>query len=449
VAIGLDPSDPLVAFGVFAGLVLVGFLGNAAFAYLRLNDTLLLMLLGLVLGPGLGLVSGEAMRPVSRVVGPLALVLILFDGGLGLRFRDLLHGVGSALALAFLGFGFTVGAVGAALVLAAGLDWLPALTFGAIVGGTSSVIVMSSLAYIRSTRKTDTALAVESAITDILVVVAVFAMVKVATAGATPTALGVAGQVGGLFGASLALGTAGGFLWLLVLPAVRDRPFGYMLTLAWVFIVYIAAEVLLRPISSGGGPLAVLALGIVLGNAASFGRWGQAQVGDGFGNGLKRFQSELAFLVRTFFFIALGILVDPALLADAAVLGTGLAIFAALAIARYLAVGLTVRNPGLGAEGWVMLLMLPRGLAAAVMAGVPLAAGMAGTEDFVAYAFIVVGLTNLVATIGGFVLGGPKPVEKQATSFVTPGRAGLVVARQRPPKDPPGAPGARLPRLPR
>jgi potassium/hydrogen antiporter len=439
-ALDLSPSDPMVAFGGFALLVFVGFLGNLAFAYLRFNDTLILMALGVLIGPVFHWIEPSAAAPIAAVAGPLALILILFDGGLALKFKDLLHGVGPAFALALLGFAFTVGAVATVLVMQANTPWLSALAFGAVVGGTSSVIVMSSLAYIRCKPKTATTLALESALTDIFVVVGVFALATAGGAAALASGVGgfdaggMAAKMGILFGASLAIGAAAGFLWLLVVPAVRDHPFGYMLTLGTAFTVYLLAEWAIGAVSGGGGPLAVLAFGIVLGNATGLGKWFKEHAGEDFGKGLKRFQGELSFLVRTFFFIQLGILVDPTLLDDADVVATGLMLFGALALARYLAVGFTVRNPVLGREGWVMLLMMPRGLAAAVMAGVPLAAGMPGADRFVAYAFILVGLTNLVSTFGGFVLGGKSLENQPPEGVVFVRRTPLIDARRRPSK---------------
>lgn len=404
----IDPRDPLVFLAAFSLLIFVGYVGNLFFSRLRFNDVLLLMGLGVALGPILGWIDPASIQPISAVVGPVALILILFDGGLALKFRDFARGLGPAVALAFLGFALTVGAVAAALVYQTGASWLLAATLGCIVGGTSSVIVMSSLAYVRSTRTTDTALALESALTDILTVVAVFTLVGILLDGTTPSAAGIGTTVALLFGVSIAVGAVAGLLWLLFVPAVRDHPFGYMLTLGVAIALYVGTELLLEDIS-GGGPLAVLAFGIILGNSASLGAWMKRWVGDGFGAGIKRFQGEIAFLVRTFFFIQLGILVDPSLLTERSTLVVGLGLFAALAVARYLAVAITLGRPLLGTQGWIMWLMMPRGLAAAVMAGVPAALGVAGVEDFVAYAFILVAASNVVTTLGGFLFGGKKP----------------------------------------
>lgn len=403
--------DPLVWLAGFAGLIFIGYAGNLIFRGLRFNDVLLLMALGVVVGPVLGWVGAGTIEPIANIIAPLALILILFDGGLALKLSDFRKGLGPAVALAVFGFALAAFGTAAILVYEDGVRWATGFTFGCIVGGTSSVIVLSSLAYMRSTRATDTALALESALTDIFVVVAVFTLVGMVIHDAHPSPVEVGRDAGILFSVSILAGAAAGFLWLALVPAVRDHPFGYMLTLGAALAVYVGTETGLRQVSGGGGALAVLAFGIVLGNGSHMGARMARWVGPGFGAGIKRFQGEISFLVRTFFFIELGILVDPALLDDRRTVMVGLLVFAALAVARYLAVAITVGKPWLGKQGWIMWVMMPRGLAAAVMAGVPAAAGMPGSEDFVAYAFIVVAASNVLTTMGGFILGGRKPKE--------------------------------------
>lgn len=401
-------SDPLVAFAAIAGLILIGYLGNLVFSRFRFNDTLLLILLGVLIGPVFKVVDPASLAQVALVVGPLALILILFDGGLAMRFQDLAHGAARALVLSLVGFVLTVGAVAAAVHVLLDVPLTSALVLGAVVGGTSSVIIMPSLAFVRSNRKTDTVLALESALTDVLVVVSVFTLVQVAVAQAAVEAQGVATQLASLFAVSLLLGGLGGVLWILVVPAVGGKSYGYMLTLGTALALYVASEYLTGQ-QGGGGPLAVLAFGIVLGNAHGLGKKLRERMGNQFGEGIRRFQGELTFLVRTFFFIELGILLDPALLSDVAVLGAGFLVFGALCLARYLTVGMINGKVVLADQAGIQFWMMARGLAAAVMAAVPMARGVPGADDFVAITIVVVVLTNAATTLGGFLYGGPKP----------------------------------------
>ncbi len=51
-------------------------------------------------------------------------------------------------------------------------------------------------------------------------------------------------------------------------------------------------------------------------------------------------------------------------------------------------------------DRFVMMSMLPRGLASAVLATMPVASNIKGTETFVEYTFAVIVLTNILMTIG-------------------------------------------------
>ena len=72
---------------------------------------------------------------------------------------------------------------------------------------------------------------------------------------------------------------------------------------------------------------------------------------------------------------------------------------------RYISVGLTVLvyNSKRGYR-FVMLSMLPRGLASAVLATLPAAANINGSERFIDYTFAVIVLTNIIMTIGVFMV---------------------------------------------
>ncbi len=406
-ATGFAPE--MVAFGAVAALILVGFIGNVIFARYRLNDTLLLILVGVLVGPvscrlfSDCLVAPSSLEGITPIVGPLALILILFDGGLALKFRDLAHGVGAAMVMAITGFTVTTAAIGALASLLLDVPLMTGLILGAIVGGTSAVVVLPSLVHLKTNAKTTTVLSLESAITDVLVVVMAFAFIAIAVAGQGPDPQSLAGTLVTTFIVSIVIGSAAGAGWLAVSRGIVHKQYGYMVTLGVMFGLYVLVQFLLED-GPGGGPLAVLAFGIVLGNGQSLGPWFEKRADATFSTGFKRFQAEIAFLVRTFFFVYLGILVDLDLLIDPVIFGVGLALFIALVASRYLAVAATTRSLKLNEDGGIMLAMMPRGLAAAVLAAQPAEQGVGGTESFVALAFLLLVLTNIATTVGTFTL---------------------------------------------
>lgn len=402
-------ADPLVVFGAIAGLMFLGFAGNLIFSKFRFNDTLLLILVGVILGPASGLLPIEAMAEISNIIGPLALILILFDGGLALKFRDLMGGLGSAATLGIIGFTLTTAAIGFLVAFSLDIPLMTALILGGILGGTSALVVLPSLEQMKTDKKTATTLGLESALTDVLVVVVSFTLISIVALGQAPDAQGIASKLLIVFVVSLFIGISTALLWIWLLPNVRDKPFGYMLTLGVMFALYVVTEWILQEVSSGGGPLAVLAFGVILGNAESLGQFG-ARVGDDFGPGIKKFQGEISFIVRTFFFVYLGVLVDFSVLADLYIWAVAILIFVVMLATRYIAVVGTTLSPRLQGDAKVLLCMMPRGLAAAVLAAIPSQLGIPGTEPFIGLAFLILLFTNILSTVGAFVLDGePKP----------------------------------------
>ena len=449
----LDGSDPLVFLGALALLIGLGFVGNLIFSKLRFNDTLILIGVGVVAGPVTGLISPDSLAGVSSIVGPLALILILFDGGLALKVQELMHGLGSAAALGFIGFTLTFLVVGGVTAFALDIPIMSGLLLGAILGGTSALVVLPCLEHMDVKKKTGTTLGLESALTDVLVVVVSFTLISIVAAQTVTTeavsnvtaaspaindyAQGIAGRLLAAFALGILLGVIGGFLWLALYPRVRDKPFGYMLTLGFMFFLYVSTEWVLGGLEvSGGGPLAVLSFGVVLGNYDAIERFAK-RVGEGFGTGMKKFQGEISFLVRTFFFVYLGILVEPELLADVKIIGIGILVFVAMLAARYLAVMATTRKLRLEGDDLVLWIMGPRGLAAAVLAAEPARQGVPGTESFVALAFMALVLSNLFSTVGTLLMEnkGAPPPDKPAVAPAKPApKAPTKPATKAPPR---------------
>jgi cell volume regulation protein A len=86
--------------------------------------------------------------------------------------------------------------------------------------------------------------------------------------------------------------------------------------------------------------------------------------------GLKRFESEIAFLLRTFFFVYIGLMVT---ISDIKIVIVGVIISLILLLARFGAVRVaTARCSELIEERPIMSVMLTRGLAAAVLATLPM-----------------------------------------------------------------------------
>src|ERR1700742_3404838 len=78
-------------FALLGGLLVLAFLANRLVRFTRVPDVIILMATGILIGPTLHWVNPDAFRGVIHGFGSLALMLILFEGGLDLKLREILQ----------------------------------------------------------------------------------------------------------------------------------------------------------------------------------------------------------------------------------------------------------------------------------------------------------------------------------------------------------------------
>ncbi len=397
--------DATLVLAAFAATIVLGFLGQVFFRLTKISDILILMAFGLAMAWFLDALDPEPFRILAPVVGTFALLIILFEGGLDLRLRELFSGLGRATVLAVVGFALSVLAVAGVAYWWFQLPLLTSLLLGSILGGASSIAVMPIVRGLAVHPKTRVVLSVESALTDVLCVVGALTLIDILVLGTRPEVENVGREIGSSFAIALGVGLVIGPLWLKALDLLRNFGNIYMLTVAAIFVLFLGTETL-----GGTGAIAVLVFGVILGNAGAMRRV-LGLHGHGFGRDLRQFQSEVAFVVRAFFFVYLGLIFDVSLVTMDLLVGS-LVLVAVLMVAR----GVTVLVSSVGSEAMrpdrgVWWALMPRGLAAAVLAGIPAAEGIAGTGSFVAYATLVIIWTNLLGSLAGLFVRKRKPAE--------------------------------------
>ncbi|MDO8596110.1 MAG: hypothetical protein Q7R45_05755, partial [Sulfuricaulis sp.] len=95
--------DPVSLFLlIMAGILVMGILGEVIFVRTKVPDVLWLVLVGLLIGPVFNIVPRDFVWGIAPFFASLALVVIMFEGGLGQKFRDVLAGAprGTTLAVA-------------------------------------------------------------------------------------------------------------------------------------------------------------------------------------------------------------------------------------------------------------------------------------------------------------------------------------------------------------
>lgn len=345
------------------------------FSKTNVPDVLVLMLVGILLGPLLGVVTPADFGRVGSLIATIALVVILFEGGTSLNLDVLGKSLGTTGLLAIVCLLLTVVIASLVGVIVLGLEPLPAIMLGFILSGTSSAVVIPMVNALKMTGKPATVLVLESALTDVLCIVGVFALLQIHTQGGVEAGRLVGSVMAALIFATV-IGVLGGIGWLLVLGKVRDFPNTISSTLAYVFIVYGVTEMF-----GFSGAIAALALGITLTNYEKLGLNRIPNVDQTLvplNETDLTFYREAVFLLKTYFFVYLGISIqfsDVGMAATAIV--TVLMVYAMrLVLTRFIfrSTSYNLRDSA------ITSLMAPKGLAAAVLATLPLDAGVIGGE---------------------------------------------------------------------
>ena len=171
----------LLAAGV---VIFLGVAGEAFFKKTGIPDVAFLMVLGVILGPVLGLIQPEAVIQVVPYFAALALIIIMFDGGLNLDIKHVIKTAHFSSTLAILGFILSVAVISTAAHYALGWLWLESILLGSIVGGSSSAIVFGLVRNVKISEEAKSMLSFESALTDILATIVAFILFEAILAGA-------------------------------------------------------------------------------------------------------------------------------------------------------------------------------------------------------------------------------------------------------------------------
>ena len=368
----------------------------------QIPDVLLLIGVGLLLGPVTTRATPEDFGKVGAAASTIALTIILFESGLSLGAASLLKSARSALMLSGAAFVTTVGVVAAVATAALGVSTPLALATGAILGGTSSAVVIPLVRQLGLGELATTVMVLESALTDVLCIVLAYAFLGAVISGTT-SAFAIEWSVLSSFGLAVLIGAGAALLLLLIVSAVQALPNAMVVLTAWVLITFGVAEEL-----GASGAIAALALGFTLSNRDALGiskfpAFAHLQHFDESAY-VVRFTGDLVFILKTFFFIYLGISIR--FYSWSIVAWSLVAVIGAYA-ARLALVRLTLGPAVPRRDAAVASVMAPKGLAAAVLAGVPMQMGIAGGEAVQQFVYMVVLVSIIVTSVAIPLLGVP------------------------------------------
>lgn len=255
--------------------------------------------IGVLLGQdGVGVQFSDTA--LTRTLGYAALVVILTEGGLSTKWRDIRPAIPSAAVLSTLGVAVSVAVTAAAGHYLVGLGWQPALLMGAVVSSTDAAAVFSVLRRVPLPKRLTGVLEAESGFNDAPVVILV---VTFSAADVTPGHWYVlVGEIALELAIGLVVGLLVGRLSALGLDRVALPSSGlYPIAVMSLCVLAYAGGAM----AHGSGFLAVYVTALILGNAKLPHR-----------PAVRGFADGLAWVAQIGLFVLLGLLVTPHDLVD-------------------------------------------------------------------------------------------------------------------------------------
>ena len=377
--------------------VVAGLFAQVLAAHWRIPPIVPLLIVGMAIGPsGLGVIHPASLGSGLSIVVKLCVAVILFDGALNLRLRDLKLALGEVRRLVTIGALVTWAGATLAALFIAGMSGPVALVFGALLTVTGPTVVQPILRRVRVSRRLKAVLEGESILIDPIGAVLAVAVVHVmlGVAGVHPIGFfesvwAYAGRliVGALVGISAALFLSA----LLNVRGLVPADLANLVALAAVWGAFGISEA----IKSESGITAVVAMGLSMqgGTIPEERR-------------LRRFKEQLTVLGISLLFVLLSANLPLSVLREEGARGV-LTVAALMFVVRPLSVWAALRRSDLSWRDRAFISWIaPRGIVAASVASlfaIELTdAGFAEGQRLLAITFLTIALT---VTLQGLTAG--------------------------------------------
>ncbi len=322
------------------------------------------------MGPVFHIIDPNSFGKFGSLFSNLVLIFILFESGTDLKIQEVKASFKESAGITTAGFITTWITLYFLCKEIFDMSVLSSLFTGAALGGTSSAVVVGLVNKLQVRPKTATTLIIESAESDVFTLAIPLSILGLMLTGKVAPGMVISQFIASLT-LSLLMGLGGALLWSLIInkiPALKSTKFS---TPAFLFILYGLTEFL-----NFSGPLTALSFGIAIGNLQYFEPRVLEKIIPNKSIVLppaeKEFFSEMVFLLRTFFFLFIGLSIQ---IQRTDLLLWGALITLILFVVRLLIVKLIITRETPCFDKATIAIMIPKGLGAAVIATLPLQQG--------------------------------------------------------------------------
>lgn len=337
------------------------------------------------------------------MVTTISLIIILLHSGFEFNIFDIAKTFSKATFFTVTTFILTILFVSSFMIFVVKWSVLTALLLGVISSGTTTVTVFHLIEDLTMKKDVKQLLVLESIINDVTIVTGGVIITRFIVAEETLGAAFDAQEIASTIFGSILIAIAGGFvfflLWFYTLDLTKTSTIHFVYTLGLLFVMYDVMEFL-----HGSGPIAVLIFSLLVGNSANL--FERFRLNENILNAsrsavksIKEVLDDFSFLVKTFFFVFLGIIFDPSML-DTNVIQILAGILGCIVIGRYISSKiLAFRHRDFSPYSKIIAVMLPRGFTATVVAFLPAEEGVT-IPGFTEIILLMVLVTTVIAIAG-------------------------------------------------
>ena len=385
-------------------LVFTAHLFSALFVKTRVPEVLPLMLLGILIGPVLGIVSPGDFGMVDKVFTRILLIMILFESGLGIRISRLRSTWAQSSRLTIISFVVTMAAVAALAQIVLGLQVAYALILGCILADNSFAVIIPLISKLNISNNIRTVILSECTLGSVLAIAGAVTMMQMAQKNNFSVSLIIAKIVYTFF-ISFTVGGLAALFWSAVLNKVRRLENSISLTLAFVLIVYAMCEV-----CGADGAIGAFIFGIIAGNIRVIRHFNSLKFiesytvnvkSKAFNETEKSFFAEVVFIFRVFFFVYIGICMH---IGNIYSMLCGLLFTAVIFLVRVPVANFTLDKDVNRLDSAVVSAMVPKGLLTAVLASMAVQSGLSGATVLQDTIYSVILFSIIFATVISFCI---------------------------------------------
>ncbi len=401
---------------IVAIILIFGYLAEFMFKKFNIPDMLFLIVLGFILGPVLKYITPEQVAPFAPFFTAFALLFLLFDGAFNIDLASFAKGLSSGLLVTITNYLISSTVISLILIIFSPIieQYTPirftiatAILTGFMLSGISSSFVIPVLRQMNIKGEIYSILTLESALTDVLSIVAALTTMEIIKLSSFNSQI-VASNIASLFAVAGFIGIIAGIIWIIIVTKVLRHNKSYMVTIAYLIIVYVITTLV-----GGNGAIAALFFGLVLKNSRqltsiagnivhkkSEKKSEEKDYGVSVTSPVEQlFYSQIAFFLKTFFFVYIGVLISPTNLI-AWIIGFVLAFSVMLSrmFSRIILKGFKEFEKKLATS------IFAQGLASAAIAQLLIAQKIPGTEFIPPIVYTFITFTIILSSIKIFML---------------------------------------------